>query len=55
MLNLRMRSRKPVPRALQSWRLQQAIHRIKAPHQLIPAIYSSERFAVALERLVASV
>jgi predicted tellurium resistance membrane protein TerC len=32
MLNLRMRSRKPVPRALQSRRLQKAIHRIEAPH-----------------------
>ena len=31
MLNLRMRSRKPVPRALQSRRLQKAIHRIEAP------------------------
>ena len=32
MLNLRMRSRKPVPRALQSRRLQKAIDRIEAPH-----------------------
>lgn len=32
MLNLRMRSRKPAPRALQSRRLQKAIHRIEAPH-----------------------
>jgi hypothetical protein len=32
MINLRMRSRKPVPRALQSRRLQKAIHRIEAPH-----------------------
>ena len=31
MLNLKMRSRKPVPRALQSRRLQKAIHRIEAP------------------------
>jgi len=32
MLNLRMRSRKPVPRVLQSRRLHKAIHRIEAPH-----------------------
>lgn len=32
MLNFRMRSRKPVARALQSRRLQKAIHRIEAPH-----------------------
>ncbi len=32
MLNLRMRSRKPVPRALKSRRLQKAIHRVEAPH-----------------------
>jgi len=32
MLNFRMRSRKPVSRALQSRRLQKAIHRIEAPH-----------------------
>ena len=32
MLNFKMRSRKPVPRALQSRRLQKAIHRIEAPH-----------------------
>ena len=32
MLNFRMRSRKPVPRPLQSRRLQKAIHRIEAPH-----------------------
>ena len=32
MLNVRMRSRKPAPRALQSRRLQNAIHRIEAPH-----------------------
>ena len=32
MLNFKMRSRKPVPRALQSRRLQKAIHRIDAPH-----------------------
>lgn len=32
MLNLRMRSRKPVPRAPQSRRLQKAIHRIEASH-----------------------
>src|SRR6478736_5908863 len=32
MLNFRMRSRKPAPRALQSRRLQKAIHRIEAPH-----------------------
>ena len=32
MLNVRMRSRKPAPRTLQSRRLQNAIHRIEAPH-----------------------
>src|SRR3954453_6163286 len=32
MLNLKMRSRKPAPRALQSRRLQKAIDRIEAPH-----------------------
>ena len=32
MLNFRRRSRKPVARALQSRRLQKAIHRIEAPH-----------------------
>jgi len=28
--NLRVRSRKPAPRPLQSWRLQKAMHRIEA-------------------------
>ena len=32
MLNFKMRSRKPAPRALQSRRLQKAIDRIEAPH-----------------------
>jgi hypothetical protein len=32
MLNFKRRSRKPVPRALQSRRLQKAIHRIEVPH-----------------------
>ena len=32
MLNLKMRSRKPGPRALQSRRLHKAIHRIEVPH-----------------------
>jgi predicted tellurium resistance membrane protein TerC len=32
MLNFKMRSRKPASRALQSRRLQKAIHRIEAPH-----------------------
>jgi predicted tellurium resistance membrane protein TerC len=32
MLNLKMRARKPAPRAVQSRRLQKAIHRIEAPH-----------------------
>ena len=32
MLNLKMRSRKPAPRALQSRRLKRAIDRIEAPH-----------------------
>jgi predicted tellurium resistance membrane protein TerC len=31
MLNFRMRSRKHVPRVLQSRRLQKAIHRLEAP------------------------
>ena len=31
MLNLKMRSRKPAPRPLQSRRLQKAIHRVEAP------------------------
>jgi len=31
MLNLKIRSRKPAPRPLQSRRLQKAIHRIKPP------------------------
>jgi len=32
MLNLKVRSRKPAPRALQSRRLHKAIHRIEVPH-----------------------
>jgi hypothetical protein len=32
MLNLKMRSRKPERRVLQSRRLQKAVNRIKAPH-----------------------
>src|SRR5262245_9145153 len=32
MLNLKMRSRKPTPRPLQSRRLQKAMHRIESPH-----------------------
>jgi predicted tellurium resistance membrane protein TerC len=32
MLNFKMRSRKPAPRTLQSRRLQNAMHRIEAPH-----------------------
>jgi hypothetical protein len=32
MLNLKIRSRKPAPRAVPSRRLRKAIHRIEAPH-----------------------